>query len=138
MAAHIRRPIAVASLLFLSVPAFAGDVSVQLDAGAGFSIKNNTGAIERLRVNESTGNISRNGALFVHTTGLANTFVGVNAGNTGTTGVGRNAAFGANALGAVTTGSLNSAVGYNALATNTTGGRNSAVGYAALRDNTTV
>src|SRR5215470_13889180 len=58
----------------------AGDVSVQLDAFTGFVIKNSAGS-ERLRVDGGTGNISRNGALFVHTTGAtSNTFVGVNAG----------------------------------------------------------
>jgi len=54
-------------------------VTVQLDAGTGFVVKNNTGTIERLRVEETTGNISRNGALFVHTTGSStNTFIGQN------------------------------------------------------------
>ena len=32
-------------------------------------------AVERLRVDEATGNVSRNGALFVHTTGNASTFL---------------------------------------------------------------
>ena len=78
----VRFPLAVAALLALTHPALAGDVTVTLDAGAGFVIKNNTGAIERLRVDEATGNISRNGALFVHTTGADNTIVG--AGNLAT------------------------------------------------------
>ena len=68
--------LALGVALALAPPALAADVSVQLDAGAGFSVKNSTGAIERLRVDEATGNISRNGALFVHTTGTNNTFVG--------------------------------------------------------------
>ncbi len=58
-----------AAALALTAPARAADVTVTLDAGAGFVVKDNTGAIERLRVDEATGNISRNGALFVHTTG---------------------------------------------------------------------
>ena len=78
--------LALAVALALAPPALAGDVSVKLDAGTGFSVKNSTGATERLRVDEATGNISRNGALFVHTTGTNNTFVGAGAGNTATTG----------------------------------------------------
>ena len=42
-----------------------------LPAGDGFAIEDNTATIERLRVDETTGNISRNGALFVHTTGAS-------------------------------------------------------------------
>jgi hypothetical protein len=57
--------LALGVTLALGSSALAADVSVQLDAGAGFSVKNSTGAIERLRVDEATGNISRNGALFV-------------------------------------------------------------------------
>ncbi|HXK22698.1 MAG TPA: hypothetical protein VMS55_08495 [Myxococcota bacterium] len=92
----------------------------KLDAGAGFAIQNSSGATTRLRVDEATGNISRNGALFVHTTGsTTNTFVGVQAG------------------GPATIGSLNSAFGYRALPSNTTGAGNSAFGYGALRDTTT-
>ena len=75
-------------LTLFSQPAVAGDVEVQLPAGDGFVIQDNTGAIERLRIDEATGNVSRNGALFVHTTGTDNTFVGEGAGNTGTTGLG--------------------------------------------------
>ena len=56
-------------------------MEVQLPAGDGFVVKDNTGTIERLRVDEATGNVSRNGALFVHTTGVRNTFVGEGAGN---------------------------------------------------------
>ena len=56
----------------LAAPALAADVTVTLPAGDGFVIEDNTGTTERLRVDEATGNISRNGALFVHTTGTAN------------------------------------------------------------------
>jgi hypothetical protein len=131
----------------------AADVEVQLGANDGFVIKNNDGTIERLRVDEATGNISRNGALFVHTTGTNNTFVGEGAGNLSTTG-GRNsalgsaalnsntsgianAAFGEDALTANTTGSTNSAFGENSLQFNTAGNDNSAFGQDALRGNTT-
>ncbi len=129
--------LALGVALTLAPPARAGDVSVQLDAGAGFSVKDNTGAIERLRVDEATGNVSRNGALFVHTTGTNNLFVGQGAGNTATTGTGRNTALGRSALSSNTTGSRNSAVGYAALRFNTTGTSNSAFGQHALFSNTT-
>ena len=57
-------------LLALAAPAHAADVTVTLPAGDGFVIENNTSSTERFRVDEATGNISRNGALFVHTTVL--------------------------------------------------------------------
>ena len=146
-------PALVAIVFALVAPsARAGDVSVQLDSGAGFSLKNSTGAIERLRVDEATGNVSRNGLLFVHTTGTQNLFVGQAAGNTTLTGgynvgIGLNALFkdtsgafnvavGRAALASNLTGSFNTAVGYNALSANATGGNNSAFGLAALQSNT--
>jgi hypothetical protein len=130
------RALFLATALLAAAPALAGDVSVQLDAGAGFSVKNSTGATERLRVDEATGNVSRNGALFVHTTGASNnTFVGVNAGNTSTTGIGGNTAFGTSALRFNTTGTFNSAVGVDALRSNTGGNSNSAFGSSALQNN---
>jgi len=129
--------LALGVALALAAPALAADVTVQLDAGAGFSVKNSTGAIQRLRIDEATGNLSRNGTLFVHTTGTNNTFVGVNAGNTSTTGAGRNSAFGKGALRYNTTGYSNSAFGKSALLSNTTGSRNSAFGADALRTNIT-
>ena len=97
-------------LLALAAPALAADVTVTLPAGDGFAVKDNTATIERLRVDEATGNISRNGALFVHTTGTDNTFVGEGAGNTSTTGS-DNAAFGGSALSSNSTGIHNSAFG---------------------------
>ena len=66
----------VPACLAFTVPAWAADMKVQLGAGDGFVIKDNTDTIERFRVDEATGNVSRNGALFVHTTGTNNTFVG--------------------------------------------------------------
>ncbi len=82
----VRFPLAVAAFLALAAPAIAADVTFTLDAGTGFVVEDNTATIERLRVDEATGNISRNGALFVHTTGTDSTFVGVGAGNTSATG----------------------------------------------------
>ena len=120
-------------IVALAAPAGADDVTVTLDAADGFVIENNAGTIERLRIDEATGNISRNGVLFVHTTGTDNTFVGAGAGNPATSGVGSNAAFGEDALGANTTGNRNSAFGDAALRSNTTGSRNAAFGETALR-----
>ena len=70
--------------LVLAAPAWAADITATLPAGDGFVIQDNTGTTERLRVDEATGNISRHGALFIHTTGTDNTFVGESAGNTST------------------------------------------------------
>ena len=123
--------------LALAPPALAGDVTVQLDASSGFVIENSTGAIERLRVDEATGNVSRNGALFVHTTGTNNLFVGAGAGNPATTGAGGNTAVGYGALYSNSTGSSNSAFGDRALYLNTTGSRNLAVGRYAGQNQTT-
>jgi hypothetical protein len=128
---------AIPALLALAAPAQAADVTVTLPAGDGFVIEDNTGTIERLRVDEATGNISRNGALFVHTTGaFGSTFVGESAGNTSMTG-NANSAFGQNALHDNTTGYFNSAFGHNAMYFNTSGKENSAFGKGALTQTTT-
>ncbi len=52
----------------LTRPATAADVTVTLPAGDGFVVENSTSTVDRLSIDEATGNISRNGALFVHTT----------------------------------------------------------------------
>jgi len=126
----------LAALLAFAAPALAADVTVTLDAGDGFVVEDNTSTIERLRVDEATGNISRNGALFVHTTGTDNTFVGAGAGDPSTSGI-ANAGFGSSALSSNTTGQENSAFGDEALRYNTEGSENSAFGHGALRSNTT-
>jgi hypothetical protein len=77
----------LATLLSWAAPARAADVAVKLDTGSGFVIQNAAGSTERLRVHEATGNISRNGALFVHTTGSNNLFVVDGSGTLGTTGL---------------------------------------------------
>ena len=122
--------------LALAAPAQAGDVRVRMSAGNGIAFQNNTSTIDRFRVDEATGNISRNGALFVHTTGTENTFVGAGAGNTSTVGY-SNSAFGEGALSSNTTGNENSAFGHDALAVSTAGGENSAFGHNALSLNVT-
>jgi hypothetical protein len=148
----------VAGLLLATSLAFAAlaqaGVLIKPDAESGFVIENNTGTIERLRIDEATGNISRNGALFVHTTGPNSTFVGEAAGYTATTSS-NNSAFGGLALSSITwggndnsafgqaalrnnvSGDNNSAFGRGALYTNSAGGWNSAFGLHALRLNTT-
>jgi hypothetical protein len=129
--------IAPALALFLATASAHADVSIRLDSGTGFVVTNAGGAIERLRVDEASGNVSRNGALFVHTTGSQNLFVGPGAGNASTSGLGGNVAFGTSALQANTTGAFDTAVGALALFSNTTGHSNTAVGRIAMFSNTT-
>jgi len=83
----------------------------------------------------TTGNITKNGTLFLHNFGTDNTFLGINAGNLTTTGP-LNTASGFFALSSLTTGSANTGSGWNALRNNTTGYSNTAIGAAALYDNT--
>jgi len=133
----MRFRIAAALAALLCSPAVrAEDVIVKLGAGDGFEITDNTGAIDRLRIEEATGNVTRNGALFVHTTGTNNTFIGVDAGNSTTPSAG-NTAVGQQALSSIATGWNNSAFGHTAMLSNTTGAQNSAFGSYALRSNTT-
>ena len=61
----------IGALLALPVPVLAADVVVDLDAATGFVVKD-SGAAKILRVDEATGNISRNAVLFMHTTGTDN------------------------------------------------------------------
>ena len=72
-----------------------------------------------------TGNIYKGGTLFLHNFGVANTFVGQNAGNLTLTG-NNNAANGAGALTSNTAGTGNTASGAGALFSNTTGSANTA------------
>ncbi len=95
-----------------------------------------TGNIDLDNSTTTTGNITKNGARFLHNFGTDNTFLGQNAGNFSMTG-NFNTATGLNALSNNTTGQWNVAAGHNALLTNTTGDANTAVGRSALRFNTT-
>lgn len=90
-------------------------------------------------VNSSTtaGNITKDGALFLHNFGTNNFFAGANAGNLSTSGTGRNTGVGVNALMTNTTGADNTASGTSALISNTTGIGNTAIGVEALKSNTT-
>ena len=117
--ATLQASLLAASLAF-AAPALAADVTVTLPAGDGFVVKDNTGAIERLRVDEATGNISRNGALFVHTTSLSgnSTFVGRNAGANVGSFTGRNTGFGWGVLQNSDSTFSNSAFGYRAMFSN--------------------
>jgi len=141
-------------VLVWTFPSYSADVTVTLSPNDGFVVKDSMGTTDRLRVDESSGNISRNGALFVHTTGIDSLYVGEGAGNVGSGAYKTNTAFGANALGSLTSGSLNvaagrsalrntsagswnTAVGDYALASNTTGSNNTGIGFAALYGNTT-
>jgi hypothetical protein len=66
----------------------------------------------------------------------SNTFIGLNAGRSNTTGS-QNTALGRNALESNTTGNNNTANGFQALRSNTTGNSNTANGVSALQNNTT-
>ncbi len=79
------------------------------------------------------------GRNLTHTTGyegIGNTFIGIGAGLSTTTGV-ANTGIGPDALGLNTTGNYNTAIGYNALWNNTSGAENTAIGLNSLVFNTT-
>jgi hypothetical protein len=82
-----------------------GDPAVAVDAD-GFVIEDSSTPtpIQLLRVDEATGNLSKDFQLFLHTTGTSNTFVGATAGPAITSGE-KNAAFGSSALAANQEGS---------------------------------
>jgi hypothetical protein len=82
------------------------------------------------------GNIRKAGAPFLHSFGVQNTFLGMNAGNFTMTGS-HNAATGTFALVNNTTGAGDTAIGTSALASNTSGSGNTASGAGALLGNTT-
>ena len=130
--ARTHRLVLLFSITLVPAPALAADVTVTLDTGSGFVIQDNTGSVERLRVDEATGNISRNGALFMHTTGGASTFVGEEAGLANGGGLSFSTGFGWNALHQNTTGSRNAAFGTGSLSNNLDGSDNAAFGSAAL------
>jgi len=81
----------------------------------------------------TTGMIRLGGDPFLHRFGTENTFVGTNAGNTGTTGT-RNSAVGYGALQG-NASSYNTAVGAEALFVNAAGWGNTASGFQALYSN---
>ena len=86
----------------------------------------------------TTGNLTKDGAPFLHNFGgISATFLGENAGNFTTTTFGLNTGLGAHALSNLTTGTSNTAVGARALFANTSGFQNTATGRFALADNTT-
>jgi len=106
-----------------------GNLSIQSDLTL-------SGAIELPVTTATTGIIKAGGDRFLHNFGLANTFVGINAGNLSMTG-GYNTASGYVALYNNASGSYNSAHGYQSLLNNTTGSYNTSSGYLALFSNTT-
>ena len=64
-----------------------------------------------------------------------NLYLGLGAGNYGTTSGTKNIALGYNTLSTNTSGSNNTAIGYNALGSNTTASNNVAIGYNATTNN---
>jgi len=109
-----------------------------LDVNGNISGRDNLGLPQTTK--SSVGVITLGGNPFVHaccSSSVSNTFIGVNAGNFTTSGVGHNTATGFKALFANGTGSENTATGYFALAANTNGTSNTAFGHEALQSNTT-
>jgi hypothetical protein len=94
----------------------------------------NAGNLDLDNSTATTGNITKNGAPFLHDYGYANIFLGDGAGNFTMTG-GGNAASGSLAFASNTTGNENAAYGEQALFWNTTGNFNTAIGVSALHDN---
>src|SRR6266542_2104156 len=76
------------------------------------------------------------GNITLHTPGIENFFVGLNAGNTSLTGE-QNTGAGQFSLSSLTSGQQNTANGYSSLYSNTTGGANTANGHRSLSSNTT-
>src|SRR6266542_4864708 len=76
------------------------------------------------------------GNITLHTPGIENFFVGLNAGNTSLTGE-QNTGAGQFSLSSLTSGQQNTANGYSSLYSNTTGGANTANGHKSLSSNTT-
>ncbi len=97
-----------------------------------------SGSIDLPYLSSATaGNITKGGALFLHTYGAANTFLGWGSGNLTMTGTGQNTVVGDSAFKFNETGWANTVVGAGALARNTTGVFNIAVGRTTLENNTT-
>ena len=84
----------------------------------------------------STGNVIKNGTVFLHNFGTRNTFLGASSGNLTTTG-NDNSALGAFSLASNTSGTQNAALGTFALFANTTASSNTAVGWFALGSSST-
>jgi hypothetical protein len=82
-----------------------------------------------------SGTICKGSQPFLHNRGIGNTFLGINAGKSFSSG-NSNTIIGDSALYASTSSYYNTAVGYMTL-TKTSGGSNTALGWSALRDNTT-
>ncbi len=124
----------------------AGSLSVtsstaaSTDPGAGnASISGNltvSGNLSLPTTSVSTGAINVNGAPFIHSYGVYNTFVGAAAGNRSLTGA-NNAGFATATLASLTTGIQNTSGGVSSCAFTTTGNANTAFGYASLYINTT-
>jgi len=102
-----------------------------IDGSIGGSISGN---IDLENSNTATGNILKEGSLFIHNSGNQSTFMGENAGNLTMSGD-SNTAFGYSALQNNSIGFRSTAVGTTALQNNTTGYQNTAAGFRALQNN---
>lgn len=99
-----------------------GSFAAQIISGADTVLTGNL--ILGNSINANMGNIIKNGISFIHNHGTNNTFIGANAGNFATSGIGRNSGLGADALSGITNGSNNIAIGYQAGQSLTTGNGN--------------
>ncbi len=89
------------------------------------------GVINLPTTTSSVGSININSVRFMHAYGSNNTFLGNNAGNFTSTGVGCNTGIGHNSLSTLTSGAYNTGYGYASLGSCTTGSENTAVGLQA-------
>lgn len=118
-----------------STSAAAADAIVRRDGNGGFA----AGTVTALKLSlpatsASDGQITLDGARWLHSFGTDNFFAGKGAGNFTMNG-GNNTGVGTGALAANTNGSDNNAFGHRALASNTTGTGNVAAGSYALELN---
>ena len=90
----------------------------------------------RMDIDHSTGAVTfaTGSDIITASAGTSNVRVGVNAGNSITSGGDYNVAVGDEAGTALTTGDYNIAIGYEALSTEDTGGRSIAIGYRSLKN----
>lgn len=95
-----------------------------------------SGNLEIATTTATSGIISKSGVRFMHSFGSNNVFIGDNAGNFTTTGLGGNVGVGNTALSGNTSGHQNTALGGSTLRNNLNGVNNTAVGSGALLANT--
>jgi hypothetical protein len=115
-----RAALALGSVLLAPAAwAVPGDATWRLETGAAFIVTPELPGTELLRIDAATGNLGRLAVIltFLHSTGVENTFLGMNAGN----------------LPVFVSGSQNTAAGTHALGSSQSGSQSSAFGFQAVR-----